>query len=281
MLADQSAISIAKSETGQDQQGAPAPDAVCDRPGGGVNSPPKRSAATGTWRLAAAQAHPAPSKPASSTNLRPCRSRVGRRRWSRCLGWGAGAGLAGQRRQRPRVAVAGARNGQAAVLEAWRDGAASSPPGRPRCHDECEGSSGQGAGRPARRRAAPGRGVADAGADGGRGQPGRRCPRGQRNPDRVARRNGYRQQAWDNPGRPDRPCHPQAAVRVLRPQLPGAAPPQQADPRRRGPAGHGNGNLDLQSRAAGRGTGLAGRPRLRGHGSAKAWMGKSACRQAG
>jgi hypothetical protein len=45
-------------------------------------------------------------------------------------------------------------------------------PGRHRC----AGTGGQGAGRPARRRAAPGRGVADVGANGGRGQPGRRCP---------------------------------------------------------------------------------------------------------
>jgi putative transposase len=42
---------------------------------------------------------------------------------------------------------------------------------------------------------------------------------GERNPDRVARRNGYRERAWDNLGGVDRAGHPQAQGRLVLPEL--------------------------------------------------------------
>jgi hypothetical protein len=53
---------------------------------------------------------------------------------------------------------------------------------------------------------------------------------GERNPERAARRNGYRQRPRGHPGGVDRAGHPQAALRLVLPQLPGATPPQRAGP---------------------------------------------------
>jgi putative transposase len=62
------------------------------------------------------------------------------------------------------------------------------------------------------------------GADGGRGSQAAGAAYGQRNPERAARRNGYRQRAWDTRGF-DRVRHPKAAL--------GAGCPSFLEPRRR------------------------------------------------
>ena len=60
---------------------------------------------------------------------------------------------------------------------------------------------------------------------------------GQRDPERTARRNGYRQRAWDTRVGVDRAGHPQAAAGLVLSELPGAAPAQRAGPGRRRPGG--------------------------------------------
>ena len=93
---------------------------------------------------------------------------------------------------------------------------------------------------------------------------------GEKSPERLAQRNGYRDRDLGDPRRHGRAAHPQAAQGLLLPGLPGAAPDGREGAHRGGAGGLRAGRLDPLGRRPGQGDGderhlqEPGQPAVRG-----------------